>query len=87
MLGKTYHTTFGTTSQFDGLMDEPRIYNRPLSSGEIYNLYMSNLSAKNDHREYTITYTGVDDWLYGTHIYGFADSITDRYAMATVNNS
>ena len=33
--------------RFDGRMDEPRIYNRALSSGDILNLYRSNLAKYN----------------------------------------
>ena len=59
-----------TIGYFSWSIDEPRIYNRALTSWEVEHLYTSNLSSKSDHREYVVDYTWVWSRSYGTHLYG-----------------
>jgi len=56
-IGKSDNSALGSYKYFDGLIDEPRIYNRALSSTEINLLYRSNLSSTKDYREYRVNYT------------------------------
>ena len=54
-----------TTSRFDGKIDEPRIYNRALSSGEIMTIYSSNLSkVSTTQRNLSYSTLGLSDGTY-----------------------
>lgn len=41
MIGRTCYNPWGATMYFDGLIDEVRLYNRPLNTGEIQELYLT----------------------------------------------
>ena len=70
MIGARYSdyplaTTYSRT--FSGQLDEPRMYNRVLSSGDIRQLYNSNLSKYATNRwTFTSVLSGLVD---GTYLY------------------
>jgi hypothetical protein len=70
---------------FKGSIDEPRMRNRALSDTEITHLYNSNLSSKDDHREYVVNYTGVNStWPNGMYKYGWK-TITSGYPEGLID--
>lgn len=72
-------STYVPGTWFNGYIDDVKIYNRELSADDIQHLYNSNFSAKSDHREYVVNYTGVNTRANGTYTYGYTAStpITD----------
>ena len=76
---------------FDGLIDEPRVRNRALTSGEIYQMRRSNLTKIEENKwlftddrqcmvDGTYTYTG-----YVSNIYAMSDT-TGRYNTVNIAN-
>lgn len=53
-----YEFNAGAYSYYSGSVDEVRIYNHALSSGEVFNLYNSNL-AKYDENIWKFTYNTI----------------------------
>ena len=73
-------------NNFFGLIDEPRIYNRALSSGEIRAVYNSNL-AKYDTNRRTFTYSPTYLFKPAAYNYIFTGTMTNASGTSYTVNS
>lgn len=76
-----WSSLWGNPRNMSGYIDEVRVYKRALSSGDIQNLYNSNLTKINSGEWlYTVNQTGLVEW---TYIY--ETSVTDLWDTNVTN--